>query len=87
MNPKILSLGVLFLCVGQIGCAASSNGGGLVVGNPLVSESSVQDSKTKPKPPACDCANSKDPKVQLTCKCATNTKTNSSTGTATKAIK
>ncbi len=82
MSPKVLSLGVLLLCIAQVGCAAS-NGGGLVVGNPLVSESSVQGSKTKT--PSCDCAKSKDPKVKANCKCATSTSTN--TSTAPKVLK
>jgi hypothetical protein len=81
MNPKILSLGALFLCIAEVGCAAS-NGGGFVVGNPLVTSAPVQDEK-KPNDQTCDCKTAKDPKVKKICKCGTSTSTSTSTTTST----
>lgn len=70
MITKSLAAAVLCLCFAQVGCAASSNGGGLVVGNPIISASTAKNMKDS----TCDCADSKDTKVKAACKCATDAK-------------
>jgi hypothetical protein len=61
-----------FVCVGGLlftfAACASTNNGGHVVGNPIISEGTS--SKMKDDTKKCDCASSKDPKVKAACKCA-----------------
>jgi hypothetical protein len=65
---KFLRISGLALCVLATGCAAQ-NGGGLVVGNPIVSDGTAKNMKKGDTMP-CACTASKDARLKKTCKCA-----------------
>jgi len=67
MKSNAILVGGLFFA---FSACASTNNGGHVVGNPIISESA----SSKMKEPTCDCASSKDPKVKAACKCAVDSK-------------
>ncbi|MGZ3652910.1 MAG: hypothetical protein ACXVB9_01195 [Bdellovibrionota bacterium] len=82
MRPSILFLGAVCLCFAQTGCAATENGGGHVVGNPIISESASTKMASDTASAPCACASSKDAKVKAACKCAKPTATSTSTSTS-----
>jgi hypothetical protein len=76
MTPKIIIAG-FFL---TFPACASSNNGGHVVGNPIISEGVSAKMKAE-EAPKCACASSKTPKVKAKCKCAVESSTDTSTST------
>jgi hypothetical protein len=81
ITSKLVLVTGLFL---NFSACASTNNGGHVVGNPILSESVSTKMKTEDAP-TCACASSKDPKVTAKCKCAIDSTTSTSTSTSTKA--
>jgi hypothetical protein len=78
---KTLNLVIIGLTFAFAACA-STNNGGHVVGNPIISESASKEMK---KIDLCECAKSNDAKVKANCACATATATSTSTATKTAA--